>query len=96
MKKLLIASLLMVSNLGMAVTQYGYVQSPNKNNFSLLLGHGPSAVSYEQVKDCVSVVRQETNFLYGFQYSRMFTKNVGGNIGFLSNGTVLGGLTLGW
>ena len=58
MKKLLMASLLMVSNLGMAVTQYGYVQSPNKNNFSLLLGHGPSTVSYEQVKGCRGPVAQ--------------------------------------
>jgi len=110
MKKLILIVALL-SSTSYAKTQYRYVPKASKNFFSLMLGAGPVGMgyaghrteeeitlrSYNQVDESLVVnVKTKMGPIYGAQYIRMFNKNFGGNLGFMSNSSAFAGITIGW
>ena len=95
MKKILLL-LVVMSSVGHAQTQYKYVPKANKNSFSLMLGYGPTGVYFYQDRNCNTVIKKDYSPVYGAQYTRMFNRTFGGNLGFFSNDTAFAGITIGW
>jgi len=111
--KNLILIVVLLSSTSYAKTQYRYVPKTNKNFFSLMLGVGPTGLTYIKDSDSYEyrsefgqkttvqkgysgAVQKKYGPVYGAHYTRMFNKNFGGNLGFMSNSSAFAGITIGW